>query len=147
MVADIDLILNALAAGAGGVATAMAGDAGRAAYEKLKGLLLIRLDGRETAIRELETEEPQRAVLEAHLVAAGADNDRELVETARDLLRRLGHDPGPAGSNTGAGSAARDAYATFVNGSVFVRGDWHLGGEKAKDRAEEANPPQRPAAV
>ena len=156
MVADIDLILNAFAAGAGGFATAMAGDGGRKAYEKLKDLLLVRLEGRPVALRELEADEPRREVLQEHLVAAGAEADRVLVETAQELLRHLGPQVRPMAPGIGGATAARDAFTTVVHGGVVVHGGWNLGGGAA-DRSEdgsgsgsgsgEVNLPPAPAAV
>ncbi|GIE32395.1 hypothetical protein Ait01nite_054400 [Actinoplanes italicus] len=135
--ADLDLILTALAAGGGAVATAMAEQTARDAYAVLKSLLRPYLRHSEAALRELDADRPDRRVIEAHLDTDAAAGDRELLAAARALLDELGH--GPATSFS-VGTVQGDLSTPHFRGPVTVHGDLHFG-----SRSGEVRPPASPA--
>jgi hypothetical protein len=86
----VNLILNALAAGASTGLTESAASATKAAYEALKGLLRAKLHPARADLAALDEYEAQpeiwRPALSVALTDVGADRDEAILAAARKLL-------------------------------------------------------------
>ena len=113
----VSLIVAALVSGASNALAGTAEQAVKDAYSRLKALVGLKLgDGDDTAAtldREGPPTEEERSKLGQRLVAAGLDEDEEVIAAAQALMRRI--DP--------AGAASGKYEVTISGGKGIVVGD------------------------
>ncbi|MFI1383840.1 hypothetical protein [Embleya sp. NPDC020886] len=114
----LELILAALAAGAGAGVSDTAGNAIRDAYTGLRGMLLARFGSGDRVRQALEAagDDPDELAAQVgpELVAAGADTDEEVLTAARGLLGLLDPEGARAGVYTVTVQTNYGAAGTFT---------------------------------